>query len=153
MRPAALLFGLGFTWAAGGFVHLLTSTADRALLAGAGGPPVPAMGQMAVPLASGDGVWTVGLLALITILFAVPVGVALTHPPDQRVAGGMVGLLALAFSLVSGFSVGLTYLPPALLVLAGAALSPHPGLLRFGAGPDPDPEPDDGVRLPPPRGS
>ena len=135
MRPAALLFGLGFTWAAGGFVHLLTSTTHRALLAGAGGPPAPAVGQMGVPLASGDGVWTVALLALVTILFAVPFGVALTHPPDQRVVGGTIGLLALAFSVASGFSVGLTYLPPALLVLAGAALSPGRDLLP----PDVDP--------------
>jgi hypothetical protein len=141
MRAALVLFALGFTWAAGGFVHLLTSTNHRALLAGAGGPPAPAVGQMGVPLASGDGVWIVALLALVTILHAVPLGVALTHPPDQRVAGGTIGLLALAFSVASGFSVGLTYLPPALLVLAGAALSPGRGFLR------PDVDPDAGPGL------
>jgi hypothetical protein len=83
----------------------------------------------------------VALLALVTILHAVPLGVALTHPPDQRVAGGTIGLLALAFSVASGFSVGLTYLPPALLVLAGAALSPGRGFLR------PDVDPDAGPGL------
>ena len=134
-RLAVLLFGLAFTWAAGGSVRLLTSTPYLGVASAAGGHPDPTVGQIDVSLASANGVWVVGLLCLVTVLFALPFGVALTYPTGQRLVGWTIGCLVLAFSIIGGFSVGLTYLPAALLVVAGAALSPvrgsprpHPGL-------------------------
>jgi hypothetical protein len=119
-----LLFGLGFAWAAAGSIRLLTSTHYLGMVTEAGRHADPRVGQVTVSLASANGAWVVGLLSLVTILFGLPFGVTLTHPTGQRSVGWTIGLLVLAFSIISGFSVGLTYLPAALLVIAGAALSP-----------------------------
>ena len=123
-KLAVLLFGLGFTWAAAASVHLLTSAPYLGTVLEAAGTPDPAIGRINVTLASANGAWTLSLLSLITVLFGLPFGVALTHPGGQRFVGWTIGLLLVAFSVVTGSSVGLTYLPAALLVIAAAALSP-----------------------------
>jgi len=123
-RLAVLLFGLGFAWAAVGSVHLLISTPYLGIGTVPSDYSDPPLGQLTVSLASANGVWTVGLLSLVTIASGLPFGVALTHSNGQRSVGWTIGVLVLAFSMIGGFSVGLTYLPAALLVLAGAVLSP-----------------------------
>jgi len=122
-RLPVLLFALGLGWAAAGSVRLLTSTRYLGIATEGGRDVDPAIGQATVSLASANGVWVVILLSVVTVLFVLPFGVALTHPTGQRFVGWTIGLLVLAFSIISGFSVGLTYLPAALLVIAGAALS------------------------------
>lgn len=133
-RLPVLLFGLGLAWAAAGSIRLLTSTRYLGIVTEAGRDADPAVGQVTVSLASANGAWIVGLIGLITILFGLPFGVALTHPTGQRFVGWTIGLIVVAFSIISGFSVGLTYLPAALLVIAGAALAPARGDVPPGQG-------------------
>lgn len=130
-RLAVLLYGLGFAWAAVGSLRLLTTEPYLGVVTEAAGRPHPTIGRITVSLASANGPWIVGLLSLVTILVGVPFGVALTLPKSQRWVGWTVGLLLLGFSLISGFSVGLTYLPATLLILTAAALSPRS---RYGHG-------------------
>lgn len=118
-------------------MRLLTSSSYLGIDAAATGFPDSTVGKITVSLASANGVWMVGLLSLVTVTFALPVGVALRHPAGQRFVGWTIGWLVLVFSVVSGLSVGLTYLPAAVLVLAGAALSPGPGSSPAAGGPEP----------------
>jgi hypothetical protein len=62
-----------------------------------------------------------GLLMGVTLLAAMPLGVALAHPSGHRTTAWTAGLLLLGFCALSGVSMGLPYLPSAiLLIVAGA---------------------------------
>lgn len=106
-----------------------------AVVAGIAGDAQPA----APPLASADGVWVTGLLIGVCLLAGVPMGVALTHPPVQRVTAWTIGSILLAFSFLAGISLGLPYLPSAILILGMGVLARMETELRplghTGAGP------------------
>lgn len=80
--------------------------------------------SVAPPLASADGVWVTGLLMGVSMLSGVPMGVALTHPPIQKVTAWTIGFVLLGFCLLAGFSLGLPYLPSVILVF-GVGLMPN----------------------------
>lgn len=125
-KAPILLFGLAFSWAVAGSVRLITSARYAHIVTGTGSAADAAVGQLSVSLTSVNGAWLAGLIALVTIGFGLPLGTALAYPDGQRPMGWTIGLLGLVFSILSGFSIGLTYLPSALLILFGAALSWRP---------------------------
>lgn len=98
-----------------------------ATIAGVAGDP----GSLAPPLASADGVWVTGLLLIVSVLSGVPFAVTLTYPPVQSVTAWTIGWMLLAFSLLAGLSLGLPYLPSAILVFAVAVLAEREPALRI----------------------
>jgi hypothetical protein len=116
------LSALAFPWACGATVYLLLVSshpgiATSAVLAASGGEAR----RMPPSLATANGVWTAALLICVTLLAGMPLGVALAHPPGQRTTAWAAGLLLLGFCAMAGVSVGLLYLPSAiLLIVAGA---------------------------------
>jgi hypothetical protein len=63
-----------------------------------------------------------GLLMGVTLLAGMPLGVALSHPAGQRSTAWTVGLLLLGFCVLSGFSVGLRYLPTSVLLMVAGGV-------------------------------
>lgn len=123
MRRLALTLGaLAFLWACAATTYLLFASSQagiaRAAMLAAGGGAAP---HMPPPLATATGVWVTGLLVGVTYLAGMPLGIALAVPAGQRMVAWTTGFVLLGFCAVSGFSVGLPYLPSALLlVVAGA---------------------------------
>lgn len=124
-RLSLILGGLAFLWACAVTVHLLQASSEAgitvsAVVAGIAGDAR----SIAPPLASADGVWVTGLLMGVSMLSGVPVGVALTHPPIQKVTAWTIGCVLLGFCLLAGFSLGLPYLPSVILVF-GVGVTAH----------------------------
>lgn len=123
-RLSLALSGLGFLWALAATIYLLTgagyeSFSTDAALPGGG----ETVGHMSVSLVSANGPWVVALLSIVTLLAGIPLGVGLAHPRGHRGTTWTFGLLIVGFSIVAGFSVGLTYLPVGLVLIAAAAVS------------------------------
>lgn len=122
-RLAGTMDALAFLWSGAASIYLLTAAANEGIGTGtalteSGVEPQ----RVTASLASANGPWVVAVLVGVTLLAGVPMGVALTHPEGQKVTTWCVAVLLLGFSVLSGFSVGLFYLPgAALLVLAALA--------------------------------
>ena len=127
-RLATALSALAFLWALAATVYVLAGVGYEGISTGfalTGGREEPGPGV--VSLASATGVWIVALLAGVTLLAGMPLGVALSHPAGQRATTWSAGLLLLGFSVVAGFTVGPFYLPCAIVMLAAAAATGLPG--------------------------
>ena len=123
-RLATALGGLAFLWAGAATFYLLTAAGyeDVSTSVALAEGTVDAQG-VTTSLVSANGPWVVGLLGGVSLLAALPLGVALAYPQGQRATTWSVALLLLGFSIVSGFSVGLFYLPSAVLLLASAIVT------------------------------
>ena len=124
-RLGASLAGLGFVWSGGATLYLLLVAAGRGMttvvtLSAASGPLAGGPAPLPPSLATGDGVWMTALLLGVTLVSAVPFGVALRHPRGLRVTAWTVAMPLLAVCVLGGLTVGLYYLPTVLLLgLAG----------------------------------
>lgn len=121
-RLAMVLGGLAFLWACAATWYLLLASSQAGIATSA---TLPSSGAepsgMPPSLATAEGVWMAGLLIGVTLLAGMPLGVGLAHPAAQRATAWTTGLLLLGFCFVSGFPMGLLYLPSTiLLVVAGA---------------------------------
>jgi len=127
-RLATALSALGFLWALTATVYVLAGAGREGistrfdLVAGAADA-----GAGGLPLTSSDGVWVLALLAAVTLLAGLPVGVALFYPEGQRTTTWGAGLLLLSFSAVTALTVGLFYAPCAVVVLVAAIVTGAPG--------------------------
>jgi len=74
-------------------------------------------------LVGANGSWVTVLLVGVTLLCGLPLCVAVAVPGAQRGATWSTALLVLGFSIISGFSVGLFFMPSALLLLVSAILT------------------------------
>ena len=72
-----------------------------------------------------QGWWGVIVLLIFTVLFA---GVAISYSQSHLVLSGVLSLLALLLTGLAGLSIGLLYLPAALLILLGWMLR---GIIRL----------------------
>jgi hypothetical protein len=116
------LNALAFLWASVATLYLLVvSDVAGGHTASALGDGGDVVGDLGLSLASADGVWVVGLLILVTVLAGLPLGVSLTHHEGHRLVTGIAAWLLLGFSLISGFSLGMVYLPVPLLMFASVA--------------------------------
>lgn len=134
---ATALAGLAFLWACGATVYLLSNAGYDGFSTGStlsGTESV--VGHIEVSLVSANGTWVVALLSTVTVIAGLPLGVWLTGAAARRAVTWVSALMLLAFSLIAGFSVGLMYLPGALVLLAAAASS----LLVKGKDPGPPEE-------------
>lgn len=59
----------------------------------------------------------------VTLLSGVPLFVALARPASQRLATWVSALLLLAFSIAGALTVGLAYMPSAVLLLIAAIIT------------------------------
>lgn len=123
-RVATALGALAFVWACAATVYLLNAAgyegySTTSVLTGGGAEPR----RVTASLVAANGPWVVGLLGSVSLLAGVPLGVALTHPAGQRATTWTVALVLVAFSLVSAFSVGLFYMPSAILLVVSALLA------------------------------
>jgi hypothetical protein len=126
-RLSLILAGLAFVWACAVTVHVLQASSQTgmtisAVVAGIAADAHP----VAPPLSSANGVWVTGLLVGISMLSGVPMGVALTYPPVQRATAWTIGCMLLGFCLLGGLSLGLPYLPSAILVFGVAVAATGP---------------------------
>lgn len=120
---ATTLGALGWIWACAASAYLLAATDGAGIwsssMFAAGGEgmdgPLPSLG-------TATGVWIATLLTGVTLVAGIPVGVTLTYPADGRRAAWAAGLGLLAFSLSVRPSLGLVYLPSAMLLMATAAV-------------------------------
>lgn len=122
-RLATTLSALGFVWASAVTVFLVSAAGYEGISTGS----AVAAGDtgISVSLLSANGPWFVGLLVGVTLLAGLPFGLALCYPAGQRTTTWISGLLLLSFSIIAGFSVGLPYLLPALVLLASAIMTPR----------------------------
>lgn len=132
-RVAPTLCALAFLWACAASVYLLVGSSPagiaRSATLAAGGSEASGMPP---PLATVEGVWVAGLLMGIGLLAGVPIAVVLAHPSGHRATAWTVGSSILGFCAISGFFVGLLYLPAALLLLvAGAVGKAEPGAVPY----------------------
>lgn len=79
-------------------------------------------GRILPSLTTAAGVWTTAVLAGMTLVAAIPVGVSFAHPSDRRRATWPAALTLLGFSLVARASLGWAFLPSAALLAAAACL-------------------------------
>jgi len=123
-RLATTLGALAFLWTAAATVYLLTETRYDGIGTGATmfESGVEAH-RVTVPLLSANGLWIVFVLGAVTLLSGLPVGVALAYPSSQRTATWSVAVLLLGFAVVTLSSVGLFYVPSALLMVGSAAVT------------------------------
>ena len=129
-RSAATLNALAAVWAAAATLYLLSAAGYRVVSTSSAVAGEDAgVGHLAVSLVSASGPWIVALLFVVTLTAALPFGVALAYPAGQRVTTWTCALSLLGFSLVAGFSVGLPYLPPALVLVASALVTPAAGAM------------------------
>lgn len=124
-RIAKTLAGLSFLWACAATIYLIVAAGHQ----GMGTASTFAAGavdvqRVTVSLASRNGPWLVGLLLGVALLSGMPFGVAVAHPPGQRAATWSTAVLLLAFAVIAGFSIGLFYLPSAVLMGVSAVLVP-----------------------------
>jgi hypothetical protein len=70
-----------------------------------------------------NGAWVIGVLCVPVALAAFGLYCAVAR---RRVLLWAAGLVLLGFVLLSGFTIGLFYVPAAVLVLIAAGLSPRP---------------------------
>ena len=121
-RFAMILGAVAFLWACGATVYVLLASSEAGIAASS---MIAASGdtakRMPPPLATANGVWMTGLLIGVTLLAGIPMGIAMAHPAGQRRTAWMAGLLLLGFCLISGFFVGLLYLPSTILLIAAGA--------------------------------
>ena len=99
-------------------------------------PPAdgPESARFSKSLIQENGVWVLGLLAIPLFLTGLGLtSAAMRHPGRAagsrypwRLVGWVAALLLLGFCIVAIFSVGLFYLPVALLTLASVALRSRP---------------------------
>jgi hypothetical protein len=70
-----------------------------------------------------NGSWAIILLTLVTLASGVPFVVSLTLPRAQRPVTWVFALLILAFSILGSLTIGLAYLPSAILLFIAAVLT------------------------------
>jgi hypothetical protein len=118
---ATALNALAFLWVSAATIYLLVTAGYEGLSpASALAGNTPIVGHIDTSLASANGPWVVGLLLIVSLIAGLPFGVALTSPKSHRAVTWTAGLLLLGFSIISGYTVGLMYLPGAVLLLAAA---------------------------------
>lgn len=131
-RLSLILGGLAFFWACAVTWYVLQASSETGMTVSAVAAGIAGNARsVAPPLASADGVWVTGLLVGISMLSGLPMGVTLTHPPAQKVTAWTTGSMLLAFSLLAGLSLGLPYLPSALLVFGVAVIANDEPRFRF----------------------
>lgn len=64
-----------------------------------------------------NGFWVVYLLVAVTLSSGAPLFVALTRPTLQRLVTWVFALLLVAFSILGSWSIGLFFMPSAILLL------------------------------------
>ena len=123
-RGATALSAAAFLLASAATIYLLTAAnyedvSTGAVLMGGGTEPV----RVTRSFVATNGSWVIGLLLCVTVLAGVPLGIALASPKNQQAATWSTALLLLGFSIISGFSVGLLFLPSAALLLGAAIVT------------------------------
>lgn len=127
-RLATALSALGFLWALAATVYILSGGGHEGISTSftlAGGQRE--LGRGGVSLVSAEGVWLVGLLSGLTLIAGMPLGVALSYPEGQRITTWGAGALLLGFSVTTAVTVGLFYVPCAVVLLAAASATGVPG--------------------------
>ena len=74
-------------------------------------------------VAEANGPWVVYLLIGLTLISGVPLFIAFTRPTLLRLVMWVSMLLLMAFSILGAFTIGLAFMPGAILLLAGAILT------------------------------
>lgn len=70
-----------------------------------------------------NGTRAVYLLIGVTLASGVPLLVALTRPSSQRLATWLFALLLLTFSILGSLSIGIAFMPSAILLLIAAIIT------------------------------
>jgi hypothetical protein len=123
-RLALTLDALAFLWACAATVYLVLAAGHQGVstISALTASDVEAQ-RVTVSLVSAEGVWVVGLLLGVTLLAGLPLGVGLALPVARPTTTWTAGLLLLGFAIVSGFSLGLFYLPSAVLLVVAGVVS------------------------------
>jgi len=78
--------------------------------------------QVTKTLVEANGRWVIYQLAVVDFISGVPLLVALRRSASQRLATWVSALLLLAYSIAGGLSIGLAFMPAAILLLIAAIL-------------------------------
>jgi hypothetical protein len=127
-----ILSGIAFLGAATASVYLLTATTyagiatgtDRAFATGSDSAGQGMGGvQFSETFVEANGAWGVGLLLVVTLATAAPLVATYASLSAQRAITWLIALLLLAFSVLAGFTIGLFFLPSALVLVLAAILT------------------------------
>lgn len=120
-RLATVLSGTSFLGAWVSTVYLLTVPVYQGIQTSSGTESGRVVSQQVTQtLLEATGPWVIGILGSVALLSGVLLLTALRTPWLQRSATWVTALLLLAFSIVTGFSVGSAFLPSAMLLLLSA---------------------------------
>jgi hypothetical protein len=71
-------------------------------------------------LVEANGTWVINQLVVVTLVSGVPLFVGLRRSALQRIVTWVCALLLLAYSIAGSFSIGLAFMPSAILLLIAA---------------------------------
>ena len=78
--------------------------------------------QVTKTLVEANGRWVIYQLVVVDFISGVPLLVAFRRSGSQRLATWVPALLLLAYSIAGGLSIGLAFMPAAILLLIAAIL-------------------------------
>lgn len=79
--------------------------------------------QTTKTLVEANGAWVINQLVLVTVVSGIPFIVALRRSNSQRLVTWVTALLLLAYSIAGSFTIGLAFMPGALLLLIAGLLT------------------------------
>ena len=117
---STILCGLAFLAAIGATIYLLNVPLyqyEKTVLTESGEQTI----QGTVTLVEVNGTWVIYQLLAVTLISGVPLFAALRQPAHQSLVTWVCALLVLAYSIAGSFTIGLAYMPSAILLLITAA--------------------------------
>jgi hypothetical protein len=112
---ATILSGLAFLACTAATIFLLNAPLYRTVTESA-----EQSIQGTATLVEANGTWVINQLLLVTLVSGVPLFVALRRSPLQRLVTWVSALLLMAYSIAGSFTIGLAFMPSAILLLIAA---------------------------------
>jgi hypothetical protein len=112
---ATILSGLAFLACTAATIYLLNAPFYRTVTESA-----EQSIQGTATLVEANGTWVINQLLLVTLVSGVPLFVALRRSPLQRLVTWVSALLLMAYSIAGSFTIGLAFMPSAILLLIAA---------------------------------
>jgi hypothetical protein len=112
---ATILSGLAFLTAIAATIYLLNAPLYQHVTE-SGGETI----QGIATLVEVNGAWVINQLVLVTLVSGVPLFIALRRSAYQRLVTWVCALLLMAYSIAGSFTIGLAFMPSAILLFIAA---------------------------------
>ena len=114
-----ILCGLAFLLSIAATIYLLNAPLYQTVHIENGGQPI----QGTATLVEANGTWVVNQLVGVTLVSGVPLFVAFLRPALQHLVTWVSALLLMAYSIAGSMTIGLAFMPSAILLLIAATVT------------------------------